>query len=128
MGRFRARWKDRYELDEPSEDESDVSATIGISEFASTQLGDVVFVELPEVGLEVKKSDMVGAVESVKSASDIYAPVSGKIIETNPVLEDKPGSINQSPEKDAWLAKMEITNPAEVEALMTKEEYDALEK
>jgi len=91
-------------------------------------LGDVVYVELPEVDLEVSKGDTIGAVESVKSASDILTPVSGKIIEYNQLLEDKPGAINKGPETDGWIAKIEITDAKELDSLMSKEDYDSFEK
>ena len=99
------------------------TGTIGISTYAAKALGDVVFVELPAVDLEVGKGDSIGAVESVKSASDIMSPVSGKITEANTVLEDKPGTINQSPEGDGWLAKIEMSDKAEIEALMDGQAY-----
>jgi glycine cleavage system H protein len=85
-------------------------------------------VELPEQGLEVTKGDTIGAVESVKSASDIMTPVSGKITEANAVLEEKPGVINKGPEAEGWLAKIEITDSTELEGLMNAEEYEAFEK
>ena len=97
---------------------STATGTIGISEYAAKALGDVVFVELPTVDLEVSQGDSIGAVESVKSASDIMTPVSGRILEANNVLEEKPGTINKSPEGDGWLAKIEVSDAGEVEALM----------
>ena len=97
--------------------------TIGISEYAAKALGDVVFVELPTIDLEVNQGDSIGAVESVKSASDIMTPVSGKIVEANNVLEDKPATINKSPEGEGWLAKIELRDAAEIEALMDGEGY-----
>lgn len=102
--------------------------TIGITNYASKALGDVVYVELPELGLEVSKGDTIGAVESVKSASDIMTPVSGTIKEANAILEEKPGVINKGPETDGWLAKIEVTDASELEGLMTEEEYEAFEK
>ena len=98
---------------------------MGITEYASHQLGDVVYVELPEIGLEVSKGDPIGAVESVKSASDILTPVTGKVVEHNKMLEEKPGQVNKSPEGDAWLAKIEIADSTELEDLMDKEKYIA---
>jgi glycine cleavage system H protein len=82
-----------------------------------------VFVELPTIDLEVNQGDSIGAVESVKSASDIMTPVSGKIVEANNVLEDKPATINKSPEGEGWLAKIEVRDAAEVEALMDADGY-----
>lgn len=98
---------------------------MGITEYASTQLGDVVYVELPEIGLEVSKGDTLGAVESVKSASDILSPITGKVVDHNKMLEEKPGQVNKSPEGDAWLAKIEIADSTELDRLMDKEKYIA---
>ncbi|KAK5939038.1 glycine cleavage system H-protein subunit [Knufia obscura] len=109
-------------------DEGDKIGTIGITQYASKALGDVVYVELPEVGMEVNKGDTIGAVESVKSASDIMSPVSGKVTEANDVLGDKPGTINKGPEAEGWFAKIEVSDKGELEGLMSKEEYDAFEK
>ncbi|KAK5167581.1 glycine cleavage system H-protein subunit [Saxophila tyrrhenica] len=99
------------------------TGTIGISTYAAKALGDVVFVELPTLDLEVSAGDSIGAVESVKSASDIMTPVSGKIVEANSVLEDTPGKINKSPEGDGWLAKIEMSDAKEVEKLMDADGY-----
>lgn len=84
-----------------------------------------MYVELPSVDLEVSAGESIGAVESVKSASDIMTPVSGKIVEANAVLEDNPGTINQSPEDEGWLAKIEVADAAEIEGLMDAEAYSA---
>lgn len=100
-----------------------MTASIGISEYAAKALGDVVYVELPTVDTEVKKGDAIGAVESVKSASDIMTPVSGTITEVNNVLEDKPGTINGSPEADGWLAKISVSDKSELDGLMDAEAY-----
>ncbi|KAG8872199.1 hypothetical protein FRB97_007892 [Tulasnella sp. 331] len=86
-------------------------------------LGDVVFVELPDVKTKIEQGDQLGAVESVKAASDIYAPVSGTIVAVNEKLGEKPGLLNKSPEKDGWLCKIELSNPAEMDALLTPEAY-----
>lgn len=102
--------------------------TIGISEYAAKALGDVVYVELPEIGIEVSKGDTIGAVESVKSASDIMTPVSGKIVDHNKVLEEKPGTINKSPESGGWLAQIELSDITELDSLLSKEDYDKFEK
>lgn len=104
------------------------TGTIGITNYAADALGDVVFVELPEVGMEVKKGDTIGAVESVKSASDIMTPVSGTVVEANSLLEEKPATINKGPETEGWLAKIEVTDATELDALMTAEQYDNFEK
>lgn len=105
-----------------------ITGTIGITTYASKALGDVVYVELPEIGLEITKGDTIGAVESVKSASDILSPVSGTITEANDVLADKPAVINKGPEGEGWFAKIELTDEKELEGLMSKEQYDAFEK
>ena len=99
------------------------TGTIGISTFAAKSLGDVVYVELPTPDLEVNAGDAIGAVESVKSASDIYAPIGGKVIEGNSVLEEKPGTINKGPEGEGWIAKIEIKDKGELDALMDLEAY-----
>ncbi|KAI5251531.1 glycine cleavage system H protein [Aureobasidium subglaciale] len=101
------------------------TGTIGISTYAANALGDVVFVELPTTSLEVSSGDTIGSVESVKSASDIMTPVSGVIVEANAVLEEKPGTINRSPEQDGWIAKIEVKDVSEVEGLMDAEAYKA---
>lgn len=100
-----------------------IQGTIGISTYAAKALGDVVFVELPTADLEVNKGETIGAVESVKSASDILSPVSGRITEANSVLEEKPGTINASPEGDGWLARIELSDVSETEGLMDSQAY-----
>ncbi|EON69753.1 glycine cleavage system H protein [Coniosporium apollinis CBS 100218] len=99
------------------------TGTIGISTYAANALGDVVYVELPTSDLEVKAGEAIGAVESVKSASDINSPVSGKIIEGNSVLEEKPGTINNDPEGSGWIAKIEVADSGEMERLMDEGGY-----
>jgi len=100
------------------------AGTIGISTYAAKSLGDVVYVELPTPDLEVAAGDAIGAVESVKSASDIMTPVAGTIIEANSVLEEKPGTINKGPEGEGWIARIRVKDGAkEVEGLMGGEEY-----
>ncbi|KAF2156957.1 hypothetical protein K461DRAFT_273052, partial [Myriangium duriaei CBS 260.36] len=101
------------------------TATIGISQYAAAALGDVVYVELPEVDLEFSAGDSIGAVESVKSASDILAPVAGTVVEANASLEDNAKNINESPEDQAWLAKITLADPSEVDALMDADAYKA---
>jgi glycine cleavage system H protein len=100
-------------------------ATIGITAYAADQLGDVVFVETPEVGKTVKKGDGLAVVESVKAASDVYAPVSGAVVASNASLSDTPETVNQAPEGDGWFAKVKLADPAEVEALMDRATYEA---
>lgn len=103
-------------------------ATIGISEHAQDELGDVVYVDLPEVGKEVKAGEVLCSIESVKSASDIYTPVSGKVSEVNSVLEDAPETINKAAESDGWIAKIEISDPKEFDGLLDKATYDKVVK
>ena len=100
-------------------------ATIGITAYASEQLGDVVFVELPEVGKAVKAGDNMAVVESVKAASDVYAPVTGEVIEANGALSDTPETVNEAPEGAGWFARLKISDRAQVEALMDRQAYDA---
>lgn len=94
----------------------------GISDFAQNELSDIVYVELPEVGAEVSAGDVIAVVESVKSASDIYAPVTGKIVEVNEALESEPGLVNSAAFTDGWIAKFEVS--AEGDNLLTSEEYE----
>lgn len=101
----------------------DRTATIGITEFAQEELGDIVYVELPEVGEKVVKDDPFGAVESVKAVSDIYAPVSGSVLEVNDALPDSPETINDDPYGDGWMIKVEMTDMDDLKDLMTAEEY-----
>jgi glycine cleavage system H protein len=99
------------------------SATVGITNFAQAQLGDVVFVELPPVGAVLRQSGEAAVVESVKAASDIYAPVSGEVIEINHALEDDPALVNSSPEQDGWFFKLRLSHPDELAALMDAAAY-----
>jgi glycine cleavage system H protein len=99
------------------------TATVGITDYAQDRLGDVVYVEMPAVGDKVSKEDAFGVVESVKAVSDIYAPVSGKVLEVNDDLADNPNAINEDPYGDGWLIKVEMADPDEVAELMTAEEY-----
>lgn len=98
-------------------------ATIGISDHAQELLGDLVYVELPEVGSVLAAGDSVGVVESVKAASDTYAPVSGKVVEINEELEGAPDKINNDPYGDGWMYKVSLEDPEEVEDLMDAEAY-----
>jgi len=99
-------------------------ATIGITAYAADQLGDVVFVETPAVGKAVKAGGDLAVVESVKAASDVYAPVSGEVVGANTDLADTPETVNQAPEGAGWFAKIKLSNPAEVEALMDRAAYE----
>ncbi|MBA3066783.1 glycine cleavage system protein GcvH [bacterium] len=96
---------------------------MGISAYAVKQLGDITYVELPEVGKEITKSGVVCTVESVKAASDIYAPVTAKVTEANSALESAPEKLNESPEDEGWIAKLEISSPDDVNDLMTPDKY-----
>ncbi|PIS29457.1 glycine cleavage system protein H [Candidatus Saganbacteria bacterium CG08_land_8_20_14_0_20_45_16] len=99
-------------------------ATIGITAFAQDQLGDVVFVELPAVGKELKAGDEFGVVESVKSVSSLYAPVSGKVVEANSALANNTKAVNQDPYGQAWMIKIAMSNPAEVDSLLSMAQYE----
>ena len=98
---------------------------VGISDHAAHELGDVTFVELPKTGAVVKQFGLLGSIESVKAASDIYAPVSGKVIAVNETLDTTPELVNESAEDGAWMAEIEIADAAELKNLMTKDQYDA---
>jgi glycine cleavage system H protein len=100
-------------------------ATVGISDYAQEQLGDVVYVELPDKGRQVEASGEIAVVESVKAASEVYAPVSGEVIEVNGALPDDPALINRSPTGDAWFLKLKLSNPAEADSLMDEAAYAA---
>ncbi|KAF8735487.1 hypothetical protein AX14_001983 [Amanita brunnescens Koide BX004] len=99
--------------------------TVSLTEHAQSSLGDVVFVELPAVGTTIKQGDQIGAVESVKAASDIYAPVSGTIEEINEGLSSEPGLLNKSPEDKGWLCKIRLSDHSEIEKLLSEEAYKA---
>ena len=101
----------------------DRTATIGITEYAQQELGDIVYVELPEVGEKIVKDDPFGAVESVKAVSDIYAPVSGTVIEVNDTLPDSPETINDDAYGDGWMIKVEMSDTDDLKDLMSAEEY-----
>ena len=106
-------------------EEGDGVVTVGITDFAQESLGDVVFVELPEVGTEVNKDDSIAVVESVKAASDIYAPVSGEIVEINEALMDEPEKANEEPYDGAWFFKVKLSEASEMDDLLTAEQYSA---
>ena len=99
-------------------------AIIGISDFAQEQLNDIVSIELPKVGSVFQQTQTIAIVDSVKASSDIYAPISGEIIEVNEMLIEKPEMVNQSPYDLGWIAKIKPSNMGEFESLMTKEQYD----
>ena len=98
-------------------------ATIGITDYAQEQLGDVVYVELPEVGTTLAKGDQAAVVESVKAASEVYAAVSGEVLEVNEALTDEPGKVNEDPQGAAWFIKMKLSDASEIDALMDEAAY-----
>ncbi len=98
----------------------------GITDFAQSELQDIVYVELPEVGLEVMQGDSIASIEAVKTVTDLYAAVSGTIIETNKELESKPELVNKDPYEDGWIVKIEMSEPAELETLLDPSEYKKL--
>ncbi len=100
-------------------------ATMGITPYAQEQLGDIVFVELPEVGRKLEKGGEAAVVESVKAASEVYAPIAGEVVEVNAALTDSPGMVNESPDGTGLPPKLKPANPAEVEALMDEAAYQA---
>lgn len=99
------------------------NATIGITDYAQEQLGDVVYVELPEVGTTLAKGDQAAVVESVKAASEVYAAVSGEVLEVNEALTDEPGKVNEDPQGAAWFIKMKLSDASEIDALMDQAAY-----
>ncbi|GLY09526.1 glycine cleavage system protein GcvH [Pseudobacillus badius] len=99
---------------------------IGITHFAQSELGDIVFVELPSVGDEIKADEPFGSVESVKTVSELYAPVSGKVVEVNEELDDNPEFVNESPYEKAWMVVVELSDSAQLDNLMTAEQYDEM--
>lgn len=101
----------------------DREAVIGITEFAQSELGDIVFVELPKVGEEITFGDPFGSVESVKTVSELYAPVSGKVVKVNEALNDAPEKVNEAPYDDGWMIVVEMSDPAELDQLWTAQKY-----
>lgn len=100
--------------------------TLGITEFAQNELGEVVYVELPEVGSSHEAGDEIGSIESVKAVAEVYTPVSGEIVAVNEELIDTPETVNENPHDDGWLVKVRLTDPSELEELMSADEYDEL--
>lgn len=103
-------------------------AYIGITAFAQSELGDIVFVELPEVGSTIQQDEPFGSVESVKTVSELYAPVTGKVVEVNGELEDAPELVNSSPYEQAWMIAVELSDPAELDKLLDAEKYEQMVK
>lgn len=104
--------------------EGDV-ATVGVTDFAQSELGDIVYVEVETVDEDLEKGDVFGTVEAVKTVSDLHMPVSGTIVEFNEDLEDEPESVNASPYESGWMIKIKMSNPEEVQELMSAEDYEA---
>lgn len=113
----------RYTIEHEWVKIEDGKVRIGITHFAQCELGDIVFVELPEVGDELTANAPFGSVESVKTVSELYAPISGKVVEVNEALTDYPEYVNESPYERAWMIVVEPSNPSELDELMTAEEY-----
>lgn len=103
--------------------EGDV-ATVGVTDYAQSELGDITYLELPQPGTQVKQGEPMGVIESVKAASDIYSPVSGEVIEANQAVVEAPEKVNQSPYGDAWLVKIRLSDPSELENLMDAAAYE----
>lgn len=104
------------------------NATIGITDFAQGELGDIVFIELPEIGLDVKQMGKFGTIEAVKAVSDMYSPVSGKIVEINSALDGDPMIVNKDPYGEGWMVKLQVSNPAELDKLLDAKAYESLLK
>lgn len=101
----------------------DSPGTVGITDYAQSQLGDIVYLELPEPGTEVSQSDKLGEIEAVKAVTEFYAPVSGRVTETNKEVTENPGTINEYPYGAGWLVRLEMSQPSEAEGLMSYDEY-----
>ncbi|NLY79328.1 MAG: glycine cleavage system protein GcvH [Lysinibacillus sp.] len=104
----------------------DGKVRIGITDFAQSELGDIVFVELPQVGDELEINEPFGSVESVKTVSELYAPISGKVVEVNEELEDSPELVNESPYENAWMIVVEPADTSQLEELLTAEQYEGI--
>lgn len=106
--------------------EGDGLGRVGITTYAQEQLKEVVFVELPEIGTEVSRMEPFGVIESVKATNDLYSPVSGEVVEVNEALQDEPGRVNEDPYGEGWMVVIRMTDPADVDALVSADEYRAL--
>ena len=104
-------------------DNGDGSVTVGITDFAQSELGDIVFVELEPEGEEFDQDDVFGTVEAVKTVSELYAPISGEILETNEFLEDDPELVNNDPYGDGWMVKIKVSDPSELDGLLSVDDY-----
>lgn len=105
---------------------ADGTALVGITDYAQNSLGDITFAQLPKVGAALKAGEAFGVVESVKAASDVYAPVAGTVLEVNKALDANPEKLNQSPYSDAWMMKLKLANPADAAGLLSAEDYGKL--
>ena len=101
----------------------DGTATIGITDYAQNSLGDITYIQVPKVGATLKAGETFGVVESVKAASDVYAPIAGVVLAVNPQLETTPEKVNQAPYTDGWMLKLKLVNPADASALLSAEDY-----
>jgi len=101
-------------------------ATVGITNFAQSELGDIVYLEIDTLGAEINSNDVFGTVEAVKTVSDLFMPVNGKVIDVNPSLEDNPEVVNDDPYGEGWIIKVEVSNPSDIDNLMSYEEYKNL--
>ena len=101
-------------------------ATVGITDFAQSELGDIVYIEVDTLDSEIKSNDVFGTVEAVKTVSDLFMPVNGRVIEVNSSLEDNPEVVNDDPYGDGWIIKIEVSNPSDIDALMSSQEYKNL--
>ena len=108
--------------------ETDTTVVIGITEFAQDSLGDVVFVEIPDAGADLTQFEKMGEIESVKAVSDLYSPVSGRVVERNEALIDSPELVNEGPFEQGWMLKVELSNTSELDSLLSVEDYDAFLK
>lgn len=102
------------------------TATIGITDYAQSSLGDIVYVELPRIGTTIEQFGNVGVVESVKAVSDLFTPISGEVIEINDALDGDPAAVNREPYGEGWLMKVRVTNPGETESLLSASEYEKI--
>lgn len=107
-------------------DNGDGTVTVGITDFAQGELGDIVFVELEEAGADYSKDDTFGTVEAVKTVSDLYAPIDGEVIELNEALEDNPELVNDDPYGEGWMIKMKVADPDQLEGLLSAEDYQGI--
>ena len=118
----------KYTEDHEWVDINDDIATVGITDFAQSELGDIIFVEFPDEGMAVEQKESIGTLEAVKTVADIFSPLSGEILELNQDLESKPELINEDPYKGGWILKMKVSNPEQVENLLSNSDYEKLIK